>query len=235
MATGQEEVKVIYLKRSPRCFWILVSACGEVSPLFERSCLWEHQQELCPGRPFQAGLGAPAVPLMGLDLTLPGPKEGIWRKAVRVHSPAEGAAPRLSLSHFLRENSHARAVIFGEKMHLWKKGGGKDLFHPWWTILSERVWDFFFTSVVYNNTFMPRCERIIKTLSLWEGSGGLNGTPAPGLETDGTKHTGTSCVLFYWNVGGIALQPCQSWSAGLPQISRQDRRLLWYFLYLIFS
>lgn len=144
MATGQEEVKVIYLKRSPRCFWILVSACGEVSPLFVRSCLWEHQQELCPGRPFQAGLGAPGVPLMGLDLTLPGPKEGIWRKAARVHSPAEGAAPRLSLLHFLRENSNARAVIFGEKMHFVKERRRQRPISP---LVNHSIWKsmgFFF-------------------------------------------------------------------------------------------
>lgn len=76
---------------------------------------------------------------------------------------------------------------------------------------------------------MLGCERVIKTLFLWEGNGGLNETTAPGLETDGTKHMGTNWVLFYCNMTGISLQPCQSWSAGLQHISSQDRRLL-YFL-----
>lgn len=193
-------------------------SCGKGFSLFVKFCVWICQWERCPtaqphacapwmSQQFLSGLRAWWSALNGTGLLLcvlvwlrQDQMKGFEERLSGYDTPAKGAALRLStvFSKGILYNVWG-LWFFWEKWHLRKKERERQrhisplVKHPIWQ--SMEVFLHLLCKIIFV------CWDVRESSNhppfLWEGNGSHKETPASWVETDGTKHMGTSYVYYF--------------------------------------
>lgn len=158
-------------------------SCGKGFSLFVKFCVWICQWERCPtaqphacapwmSQQFLSGLRAWWSALNGTGLLL---RVLVWLRQDQMKgseerlsgydTPAKGAALRLSTVFSKGILYNVWGLWFFEKNDTYerKKERGKDIFHRWWSILSDRVWKSFYICYVKSYLYAETWERVVTT------------------------------------------------------------------------